>query len=150
MPDMTTISAALGSLKTALDITKAIRDSGTTLSEAEINYQIADLTIALADVKTEMAEIQTLLLAKDGEIKQLTEALEIKASVVWEKPYYWTVNDDTRDGPYCQQCYDNDRKLIRLQEHDRGYWACDTCKNSVTDRTYSPQSWSNDYPTVDY
>lgn len=136
MPDVTAISAVLGSVKVAVDIAKLIKDSGSTLEKAEIKLQIAELISALADVKIEAAGVQSELIEKDKLISELNESLRVKKSVVWEKPYYWTGIGDDRDGPFCQHCYDTDQKLIRLQGGGKQRWRCHTCSNSVTDDNY--------------
>jgi hypothetical protein len=55
------------------------------------------------------------LLERDRKINELEERLDLKAKLTWEKPYYWIVDRDKKDGPFYQQCYDTDGKLIRLQ-----------------------------------
>ena len=49
MADIATIAAALGSLKTATDIAKLIKDSGSSLEQAEVKLQIAELISSLAE-----------------------------------------------------------------------------------------------------
>jgi len=136
MPDIATIGAALGSIKTASDIAKLIKDSGSSLEEAEIKLQIAELIGALAEVKMELAGIQQELTEKDKFIQELQIVIDTKANVVYEKPYYFTEDDDERDGPFCQQCYDSENKLIRLQAYENGSWHCHTCDKRVKDSSY--------------
>jgi len=138
MADISTIGAALGSIKAATDIARLIKDSGASLEQAEIKLQIADLISTLADAKIELADVQSQLIEKDKIIDGLKEQLTLKASVVWEKPYYWVVDDGVKDGPFCQQCYDNEKKLIRLQGGGAAAWQCSTCKNIVKDENYVP------------
>lgn len=136
MPDLTSISAILGSIKTAADIAKLIKDSGTSLEEAEIKLKIAELIGALADAKIEVAGIQTEILKKDEVIKELNDKLNLKESVIWEKPYYWTGEGDKRDGPFCQRCYDDNQKLMRLQGGGTNFWRCSVCSSSYADNNY--------------
>ena len=136
MPDLTTITAALSSIKTATDIARLIKDSGTSLEKAEIKLQTAELIGALADAKIEIATIQTDMLEKDQAITDLSNQLQIKKSVTWDKPYYWVEKGEKKDGPFCQHCYDVDNKLIRLQGGGKNTWRCQACKSSVTDGNY--------------
>jgi len=64
------------------------------------------------------------------EIKALKETADLSARVVWERPFYWlTRGGQERDGPYCQKCWDDDKKLIRLQHHGGpDHFICKVCK----------------------
>lgn len=136
MPDITTIAGLLGSVKTATEIAKLIKDSGTSLEQAEIKLQMAELISALADVKMEIADIQTELISKNEQIAELKRKLEAKDSVTWEKPYYFIIKNGEKDGPFCQACFDNDGKLIRLQGGNEGVWECRTCKSVFLDKNF--------------
>jgi len=131
--DIGTISTILSSLKTATDIAKFIKDSGITLKDAETKLKLADLISALADAKIEIAAVQQTLIDKDTEILKLQDQLKIKGNIRWEDPYYWLIDNDKKDGPYCQQCYDKNGDLIRLQGDGRGFWDCRACKSDYTD-----------------
>jgi hypothetical protein len=116
-----TISTVLTSVKTATEIAKLIKNSTTSLEEAEIKLKFADLISALADVKIEIAEIQEILITKDNEIKKLKEKQKLKESIIFEERWYFTENENNenneRTGPFCQRCYDDNEKLVRLQKH---------------------------------
>lgn len=137
MADISVIASAMSSIKVAADIAKLIRESSVTLEQAEIKLKLAELMSALADAKMEIANVQDELLGKDRRISELEEALNVQGRLIWESPYYWLDNDGTKDGPYCQQCMDNSRKLIRLQSLERGFWICATCKNNYDNKSYS-------------
>ena len=136
MADIATIAAALGSLKTATDIAKLIKDSGSSLEQAEVKLQIAELISSLAEAKLEIAGIQSDLIEKDNVISSLNEQLALKQRVIWEKPYYWLEDGELRDGPYCQRCYDVEQRLVRLQGGGKNAWNCRSCKNTFTDANY--------------
>jgi len=134
--DLTTISTALSSLKTATEIAKLIKNSDNSLEQAESKLKLADLISALADAKIQMTEIQQVLLEKDDEIKALNQKLNTKEKLQWEQPYYWRIDGNQKEGPFCQQCYDKNHELIRLQGSNNGYWECKTCKNFYKDKNY--------------
>lgn len=136
--DLTSISTILGSLKTATEIAKLIKDSDLSLEKAETKLKLAELITALADAKIEVADIQQAIVEKDTLIKALEEKLSTKQKLKWEKPYYWLSDENSKDGPYCQHCYDKNKALIRLQGNVEGYWECKVCKNNYTDSNYSP------------
>lgn len=134
--DLTSVSTLLGSIKTATEIAKLIKDSDVSLEKAETKLKLAELISALADAKIEVTEVQQALLDKDAEVRGLQEQLRLKAQLQWEKPYYWLRDGETKDGPYCQHCYDKSHELIRLQGNGEGYWECKACKNNYTDSTH--------------
>lgn len=129
MVDMGTITAAVSGIKAATDIAKLLKESSLSLDKAEQKLKLADLIGALADVKIEMANIQQLVIDREQRIKELEEELRVKAKLIYERPFYWLVEGTKKDGPICQQCYDNEKKLIRLQDYGGGHWYCMTCKN---------------------
>jgi hypothetical protein len=71
MPDVATISAFLGSIKTATDIARAISLSDSALEKAQLKLRIAELMETLADAKIQAIEIQELLQVKESEIARL-------------------------------------------------------------------------------
>lgn len=131
------ITSAIVGIKNAIDIAKAIKDSSASLEKAEINFKIAELINALADAKIGIATIQEAMAEKDSEIKRLKTELETRRNMVWESPYYFLKNEEGKDGPYCQKCYDSNRKLIRLQlPGSKGLWVCNECDSRYKDSNY--------------
>lgn len=133
---MTTITAAISSVKIAADIAKLIKDSGTSLEQAEVKLKISELISTLADIKMELADVQTVLIEKDQSIMDLKNKLNIKESLVWSKPYYFLVDGKEKDGPFCQPCYDDKKRLIRLQGGVGGQWYCLICNKGFEDSNY--------------
>ncbi len=139
--DISAITGALSGIKAASDIAKIIKDSGTSLEAAEIKFKLAELIDALADAKIEVADFKELLFLKNDEIKELKNSIEVKKKVVWKEPYYFVVEDDDQDGPYCQRCYDVETSLVRLQSPNKnGYWNCTECGKDFRDSTYKRPS----------
>jgi hypothetical protein len=136
--DITSIGAALSSIKIAADLAKILKDSNNSLGQAEVNFKLADLVGALADAKMDVASIKELLIEKEQEILELKKSLETKDSIKWKKPYYFLQTGDSEDGPYCQTCYDNEKKLIRLQDIGNGTWRCHVCTGYFEDSSYRP------------
>lgn len=134
--DISAFSAMLSSIKTATDIAKFIKESDATLERAEFKLKLAELVSALADTKIQASEIKEILLEKDSIIKELKNRFSIRNKLEWEQPYYWLIEGDQKDGPYCQNCYDSKAQLIRLQGNDNGYWECAACKNKYFDKNY--------------
>lgn len=129
--DIASISQALSSLKAASDIVSIIRSSNTSLDKAEINFRLAELTSALAEAKMSIAHVQQQLLDKDTEISELQQQLKLKGQMVWEDPAYYLVEGDARDGPFCQPCWDDQKKLARLTSSSHNLLVCKVCKKTT-------------------
>lgn len=136
MPDLSSLSAALGSIKAASDLLKLIKDSNTSLEQAEVKLQMAEVISALADAKLELALVQDELFEKHRAIQDLTECLNQRNIVHFERPSYWVVDGDDRQGPFCQKCYDTERKLVRLQGGGTEVWLCHACNGTYADENY--------------
>ena len=137
--DFTTITTALAGIKTASEIAKAIKDPELSVEQAEVKLKIAELISALSDAKMSIAEIRELLQEKEEEIKELNTQLQTQQNLEYEPPYYWLKLGEKRDGPFCQLCYDENRKLIRLQDRENGYWRCHSCDKTVKDSSHVPR-----------
>lgn len=139
MPDITAITSILSSVKTASEIAKLLKETDFSLEKAEAKLKVAELIGALADAKMQIAEIRELLVEKEEKIRKLQDELKIKSEILYEKPNYWLKNGEKKDGPFCQTCYDNSNKLVRLQNDEPGYWTCNACRNSFTDCNFNPR-----------
>lgn len=64
------------------------------------------------------------------EITTLRSRLEIKESLEFKNNAYYLKNGD---GPFCQACWDNNEKLIRIIKYpfDKDSYDCKVCKNSI-------------------
>lgn len=130
MPDLTTITAAITSVKNATDIVKAMRAVEAAYQNLEVKAKLVDLMNNLVDLKMQLAEIREEGLAKDEEIRKLRAERDEKKALVWESPLYWMEKEGMRTGPFCPQCYDSSAKVVRLQETSHpDYWHCRTCNN---------------------
>ncbi len=131
MPDVIgVISSILTSIKTATEIAKLLKDSELSLEKAEIKLKLSELVNALADAKLQIAEIQELLIEKDKKIKELQRTLKQHGKMVWRDPVYYMQTEAGEEGPFCPQCYDSEKKVIRLQTYDEGLWHCETCNKT--------------------
>jgi len=143
------VVTAVGSIKSAIDIAKLLKDGADTLDKAEVKLQLAELISSLADAKMQMAEVQELLLESNKEKKDLLDKLNQKAKVIYKKPSYFKINDDnSKDGPYCQNCYDANEKLIRLQGGNNDFWTCNQCKNKYKGPKYVQYSGRTSFQTI--
>jgi len=140
--DIVTISRALTSLKTAYELSKIISDSSTSLKEAEVKLKLADLSNAIADTKNQIVSIKSELIEKNEKIQELENKLKIQNELQFESPYYWRIENNTKDGPFCQKCYDENQKLIRLQNESNSNWNwhCLSCRSYFKDKNFTEES----------
>jgi TPR repeat protein len=106
MTDVATISAALTSLKSAMEIAKVLRDSDLSLERAELKLKLAELVGTLAEAKIELAEIQETLAERDARIQQLEEAFEVKDTLIRHHDAYYFRDDNGEPigEPCCKAC----------------------------------------------
>jgi hypothetical protein len=147
--DFATISAALGSLKTATEIAKFFRDSDLSLEKAESKLKLAELISALADAKIQISDIQLAMSEKENELRELKNQSELQASLKWDDPYYWRVDGGSKEGPFCQPCYDKQKLLSRLTLVEQGSWNCRVCNQFFTDRNYISEGSSKSVTDYD-
>ena len=67
-----------------------------------------------------------------AKLQMLEEQMAIDKNLDFESGVYWMKKEDgTRDGPYCQRCWDADQKLIRLQlQPNSTHYRCFECRHS--------------------
>lgn len=117
----------ISTIKDILDLLK----KGATVEDQE---KIMKLREAILEFQEEKIKLKK-------KVKELQEALEIKESIVYEPPYYFIEKNGEKDGPFCQVCFDNSGKLIRLQEQkQKGLWKCLYCDEFFEDSSYKPPS----------
>lgn len=131
--DAASISALVTAVKTATDIAKFFKDSDLSLEKAEHKLKLAELIGALADVKMEVTQVQVELTDREAKIRDLNSRLEIRESMIWTDPVYWRQNGNTKEGPYCQPCFDKEQRLVRLQSIGTGHWGCRVCNQGFTE-----------------
>lgn len=103
---------------------------GSTIEAQEKIMELREGTLALQE--------ENILLRE--RIKELQSELNKKKEIRWEAPFYWTISDESKEGPFCQKCYDSDSKLIRLQRIEEGNWHCKLCNNNIFEDSYQPSN----------
>jgi hypothetical protein len=138
MPDLSTIGAALTSLKTATDIVKFLRESDLSLERAELKLKLADLLGSLADAKIELVEVQETLIEKDKRIAELEEAFQNRDSLVRRYDAYYAANENGEPTgvPYCLRCWENEHKKRQLVHESKNYRirVCTSCGHQYEGR----------------
>lgn len=138
MPDITTISAALSSIKAATDIAKFLRSSDLSLEHAELKLKLADMIVALADAKTELVDVQETLASKDLRIAELEDAFSSKDSLVrrYDAFYEKDANGKPVGAPYCLRCWESDHRKKQLVHAAKDYQTrvCTSCGHKYENR----------------
>lgn len=137
MDELTSVGSILTSVKTAIDITKLIKNSGESLEKAEVKLQFAELIGALADVKIELVEVQEIIAEKDARIIELKESLEIKAKVIKHHDAYYFLNEggNPEGDPFCLHCWETEGKLRSLSHITNKNTHCPACKTTYAANT---------------
>ena len=120
----------LGAISKAIEIVNGIRNSKNPPGKAEMELQFATALSALVDAKLEISNVLQQLQEKEQQINDLKEQISVKGNTQFETPFYWIIDGSRRDGPYCQACYDEQNKYIRLYNYGENWWQCKTCKNT--------------------
>ena len=91
-------------------------------AEIEAQEKIMELRQAALDLQEENIALREKL-------RDLEEHLNVKSQMQFDGTVYWLERDETKEGPYCQLCYDKEGKLINLQA-DSERWRCLGCKKA--------------------
>lgn len=102
---------------------------GSTIEAQEKIMELREGALALQEENIKLKE----------RISELESELNKKKEMQWEAPFYWVVVDKTKEGPFCQKCYDSDGKIIRLQKIEEGNWHCKLCNNNYFEASYKPK-----------
>ena len=120
-----------------------------TLAQKVQNRELYERLVAFqSDIFTLQEENRDL----KETVRELRAKLELQGKVVWKKPSYWLIEGKKKNGPFCQKCYDSERKLIRLQDEGSDSWRCLNCKSYFEGPNYfSPEvdNGSDDLLSVD-
>ncbi len=121
--------------KTSLDGIKLLSQYAAEIKDTQKHGEfmriIGQLSIELAETQMKLAEQIQNDLDNKQKIKALEEQIkELNNSenkVILKDEFYYKENGD---GPYCTNCYDNNKKLIRVKKIVGGIkmQQCPTCK----------------------
>lgn len=125
------INAVFAGLSAAAGITKGLVHAESAIEKAELKFKLAELLQHIAEAQTQMADIKINSIAKDDEIRDLLEKLEIKEKLVRVGGAYYLA---TKEGkPYgeamCSNCWDVKKILVHLvQPTVQWDLKCPNCK----------------------
>lgn len=116
MPDITSISTIVTSVKVATEIAKLIKEADLSLEKAEMKMKVAELIGALADAKIATAEINDFINQKDKRIIELEDALAFQSKLKRYFDAYYEIDSDgvPCGDPYCSHCWETSKRAVHL------------------------------------
>ena len=134
MPDPGALALAYTILKDTSKALKALRERAQSTNDIDIKAHVGDLY----DNVNSLKEVISRLADENADLKQQLDQQQHPPEVparkdVGKATYYYLKNGT--DGPYCQPCYDDKRKLIALQQPIRNEFGhvsrfCLVCRNT--------------------
>ncbi len=114
--EMTSITAAIASVKKATDIVAALSRRDVTLEKAELKLRLAEVVGDLAEARLSLVQASEALNDKEEEIQRLAEALRIKDSVIRHGDAYYSIDAGgaPTGEPYCLHCWESAKRLCHL------------------------------------
>jgi hypothetical protein len=114
------IIAGLSGIKTAADLTKMLRDGlkGGTIKADEVTGRIGEIYDYILDSKAALLEAKEEAESLQAQIKELKDARELTDSLEHDGKVYWKSKGDKWEGPFCAKCWDQNRKLVRLDHQN--------------------------------
>lgn len=109
MSDLSSLTAALGVLKTVVDLAKGANN-------LELRQKLIDLQEALLNVRQELCDLQDQNDGLRQRLRQLTEANELETALCLEQGAYWiSKSGEAERGPFCPICWDVNAKLVHFR-----------------------------------
>ena len=98
---------------------KEIADLIQQMGNIELYRKIVELQGDISDLSAKNLELKE-------ENQQLKAALDLKAKMIWKKPFYFIENDDN---PYCPNCWETKKFAIHLLTMGKGEHKSYQCTN---------------------
>ena len=116
MPDI------IGTIGGVMEGFKKLREVTAKIKDADVKNQIADLRLALVDLKEEIVELRDENLDLREQLTKTKETEERSSDLEAREGAYFlrTPQDGRPDGPYCVNCWNNQRKLVLMGNLPRG------------------------------
>ena len=145
--DITSISAAIGSLKAAGEIAKGIVDlkSSEEISKKviDLQFQILAAQDSAMDAKAQCIELVQQNFELSRQVSDLREQINARAAMTFRDNVYWRqVEGGAEEGPFCPKCNDGPAKsAARMASRpDQHWWNCPACGVSIKKPGNDPHS----------
>jgi hypothetical protein len=120
------VAAGLTATKAGLDVAKLLMDRLATpnVDVNDIRAKVQEMLIHVVNAQVALGEAQVEISELRKAVEDREEMKAIEASLEFSDELYWRRKADrTLDGPYCPTCWDDTRKLIRLEFYEEGEWS---------------------------
>ncbi|MFH1356631.1 MAG: hypothetical protein ABII18_05805 [bacterium] len=132
MTGLETITTAYSGIKTALEISKSLKNLDIKIEKADLKIKIAELMESLAEAKCAIVETQDFIREKDDEILKLKEAFKTKAKLKRFMDVYYEIDEAGQmiGDPNCSCCWETKQDLIHVVQNPskRRNYVCPVCK----------------------
>ncbi len=117
---------------TPLEIITALSTASKSITAIAKGANNADLNKRVIELQSLIFQLQGVHEKQQDEIRDLKETIrhlertsQIQQELVFEESVYWRPRDGKRDGPFCPNCWDLDKKLVRLNSTgEQGFFRC--------------------------
>ena len=130
---VTTVTTAITAGHHAVALLKGITEKIKASGRSEGLSDFIDVQMAMLDLIQKHHE----QIWENVQLRQRIHELESDKArdqdLRFDGEVYWKVEGDKKDGPFCQTCYDRDRRLARLHagKSEAVKWNCTVCNNFV-------------------
>lgn len=92
-----------------------------------------DLQQRVIELREQTFELREENLSLKEKVREVESKIELEKEVQFSDGVYWQLKSDgSKDGPFCQRCFDEGRKLIRVHPcyyNNTPIWHCYACKS---------------------
>ena len=106
------ITSAVAAGNHTIGILKGVVEGLKSTGKAEMIQQIIEAQMTTMDLLGKCHELQGENTKLSEEIAKLKSEAELSKGLTFNGSVYYLKSE----GPYCQKCYDSDRKLVRLHQ----------------------------------
>ena len=139
MPDITSITAAVESVKFALGIAKDLKNATDTYSEAEHKLKVSELYSSLSEARISLADAQEEIHALENQVAALQAKLDASDDLEYRDSVYWRIKaiEGKPNGPFCPKCYEGPQKKTSSMSSVKGHFSsfgkykCNTCSTYI-------------------
>lgn len=87
-------------------------------------------------LKEESLTMREQILSLRTELQDLQEKQTKQEKLIFREPFYFMIEGDAEEGPFCQRCYDADNNMMRLihKPNHIGSHHCPECNTSYGKR----------------
>lgn len=107
-------TAGLATVTGIVQTLQALAGLSKNVNAVEFNQKLIELQRLIFELQGKLLEIQNENTMLTEENRRLKSVEEIRGKLIFSRQVYWVMDGDNLDGPYCPNCWDLNRKLVRL------------------------------------